>query len=132
MLIGSNGGIHIVNTGKTGSAVIIDENGIDIASGGYLKVDTTNVKINPVPANNGDYYFYVGDSNNYVAYQKGSTNTLEIKGAVTATSFILNSANDYGLTKYWVINTSSTAYTDSTDDATWTAWATTAPDLSGN
>jgi hypothetical protein len=38
MLIMSTSGIHIVNSGKTGSAVVIDKNGIDIATGGNFKV----------------------------------------------------------------------------------------------
>jgi len=37
--------------------------------------------------------------------------------------------NDYAVTKYYLINTTSTAYTSSTDKDL--SWSTTAPNLSG-
>ena len=98
LLIGSNGGIHLINidtqNNTSSTAVVIDHTGIDIKSGGNFNIVTNTLTINSNPTNNGDNYFYVGDSgnnpNSYIKYVKGeSGNTFEVKGAITATSLMI-------------------------------------------
>jgi len=91
MLIGSNGGLHIINSQKTASAVVINNSGIGIASGGTLSIDTTNLKISP-SASGTDTMFYVGNptANKYI--QLLGDGTLEIRGKIVATGFELTTS----------------------------------------
>ena len=97
LLIASNGGLEIVNAQKNATAITIDPNGIDIASGGYLKVNTSNVIINPAASGN-DIIFFAGTSSQTAEAQQRyikfyATGALEIKGNINATSFTLNGSD---------------------------------------
>ena len=106
-IIMNSGGLKIGTAGNSngtavspmtnGSYVSISGGGIEIGSKGTFSANTTNFKVKPNPANNADYFF-VGDSSNYIKYTKGSSsNTLSIKGTITATTFKLGNNSYNGL-----------------------------------
>lgn len=124
-------------SGNSRSAVKLTGAGIEIGSNGTLKVDMDNFKINPNPSAGGDY-FYVGDSGNsptsYMKYVSAVTVDeqttpahLEVKGAITATSFVLSGED--AISQF---TTSVNQYVDTsgfeTDGIGWTEW----PEESGN
>lgn len=83
---------------SSGNALTISGASLTFAASGNtsgtINIDSANFKVNSSPSNN-ENYFYVGDSGNdptsYMRYVKDTTNGdhLDIKGAITATSFTL-------------------------------------------
>ena len=129
LLIGSNSGIHVVNVQNNtqSTAVVIDQNGIDIATGGDLKVNANSGKfiINSATpqlymANNATW----ANATNGISYN--GTN-LEIKGSIIATGFSLSGDTATNAFKTAVNNAIDTSgFT--TNGVGWAQW----PNNSGN
>ena len=84
MLIGSNGGIVIVNAQKTASAVVIDSTGIEIKTGGELNIGSNNFVVKNTSVN-GEEVFRIGSSSNpYLQYKVGGG--LTVTGSINAKS----------------------------------------------
>ena len=106
LLIGSNSGITIAKsaTNGDGAAVIIDKNGIDIATGGNFKV-SANLNSSNQPrfiinaANTGtNNNLYIANkavwANATSGIQFNMTNGLEVKGNISATTLSVGSGNN--------------------------------------
>jgi len=79
MLIGSNGGIHIVNktNNSNSTAIVLDSNGIDIKTGGNFSVNANQGKfiINSA-ATETDCNLYIADKNSLVNSNSGIAYTV--------------------------------------------------------
>lgn len=134
---GSSLGFYTTNDAAVmtfSSTTMTVASGYTLSIGGNFDISSSNLTIKSNPGQ-GENYFYVGESGasptKYIKYTQSGT--LEVKGSIVATSFSLSSSSDYTQTKSWVINTTSTAYTPSTDSGiTWTAWSSSSPDLANN
>ena len=113
MLIGSNGGIHIINSSGNGSAVIIDKQGIKmqgstidlnaystikIASNAIIDINSENFIIDSTAVGNESMFYVGGTINNVEKFIKYTPNGgLQIKGSITATSLLVGdtTGNNY-------------------------------------
>jgi len=106
--------------------ILKDENGKNIEYYPFFKATNNAMGFfrtqNPTPTviNNDDKLLY---------FENGE---LIVKGNITAKSFILSSSSDYTKEVYWIINTTSTAYTSTESETNWKNWSTIAPNLSSN
>ena len=77
------------------NAITLDGNGINIATGAKIDIESTNFEIHSAPTND-QSIFYVGASNG--EYIKYKDNELIIKGKISADALILNSDGSSGQT----------------------------------